>query len=307
MVPAFPPDSNPLRSRVALVTGATSGIGLYTALALARAGARVHITGRDHDRGRQARDLLRRAAGHERVHFVAADASTLAGNRDLVEHVRRDSDRLDVLVNNVGGAYNDRWETDDGYEATLATNFVGRVALTKGLLPLLCASAPARVVDVTSGAQAAWRGDPFADLECERAYSGFRAYARAKLLDTLWTLALARRLQDSGVVVNAAAPGMARTSMTRALRPRFLPGAGRLLWPLLRLAHRAAGSPEKAARSPIWAAVSDEAEDVIGAYIDEKGRSRPPIGAAADLDLQDRAWALGDVLIGEPAREGREG
>ena len=141
-----------MEGKTVLITGATSGIGFYTALALASKGARVLVTGRDKERGREAVGELRRRAGHDRIDFLAVDHSTVGGNRDLAERISNQLDRLDVLVNNVGGIYARRWETEDGYEATLAMNFLGPFALTDGLLSLLLESAPARVVNVTSAA-----------------------------------------------------------------------------------------------------------------------------------------------------------
>ncbi|MGH2351818.1 MAG: SDR family NAD(P)-dependent oxidoreductase, partial [Chloroflexota bacterium] len=235
-----PPDL--LTERTALVTGATSGIGFHTAGGLARLGATVYVTGRDSRRGRTAEQQLRAAAGQGRVHFLQADAATVGGNQGLARRVLAESDRLHVLVNNVGGTFNDRRETADGYEATLATILVGPFALTRALLPLLRASAPARIVNVASMSHRLWKGDPFADLQSRQGYRTWRAYARAKLLNVLWTLALARRLEGSGVVANSADPGGAWTSMTQGLDPRGMPGRMRLVWPVLRQLQRR-GSP----------------------------------------------------------------
>jgi len=121
------------------------------------------------------------------------------GNQELAERVFGQVDRLRSLVNNVGGSYNDRSLTDDGYEATLAMNFIGPFALTEALLPALVSSAPARVVNLASAAHAMWKGDPLEDAQSQEAYLGLRAYARTKLLNLLWTFALARRLGDRAV------------------------------------------------------------------------------------------------------------
>lgn len=294
-----------LRGRTVLVTGATSGIGFFTAAALARMGAEVYVTGRDEQRGRDAERRLRELAGHTRVHFLSADASTVGGNQLLARHFLETTERLHVLVNNIGGMSNDRRTSADGYEATLAINFVGPFALTQALLPLLERSAPARIVNVVSSAYAIWTGDPFADLQAEASYLGLRAYARAKLLNVLWTLALARWLEGSGVVANATNPGMAWTATTRELAPRAMPVAQRLFWPLFRLIQRR-GSPERAARSPTFLASAPEAGYLSGAYVESDARPVQPSDAALDRANQERAWELGTSLVANAPTRARD-
>jgi NAD(P)-dependent dehydrogenase (short-subunit alcohol dehydrogenase family) len=132
-----------MQGTVALVTGATAGIGFHTARALVTLGARVVVTGRDTARGQAAARLLAGGDGHDRVRFIATDHATVAGNRALAQQLAGELDRLDVLVNNVGTSPSgQRRLTADGYEATLAVNFVGPAALTTGLLPLLRHSPP---------------------------------------------------------------------------------------------------------------------------------------------------------------------
>jgi short chain dehydrogenase len=140
---------------VALVTGATGGIGFFTAAGLAQRGWAVVVTGRDEGRGEEAVGQLRRRAGHDDVSFVAVDHSVVGENTGLAARIVREVGALDVVVNSVGGIYAERWESADGYEATLAINFVGPVALTLGLLPALRRT-KGRCVNVVSSAFTRW-------------------------------------------------------------------------------------------------------------------------------------------------------
>jgi NAD(P)-dependent dehydrogenase (short-subunit alcohol dehydrogenase family) len=146
-----------LDGRTVLITGGTGGIGYQTARALARRGAQLIITGREAHTGEQAAAAIRRESGQV-VRFLQADHATVAGNRQLAEQIRATFPDLNVLVNNVGGLYSTRWETADGYEATLAMNFLGPFTLTYELFPLLQANAPARCVNVVSAAFKMWKG-----------------------------------------------------------------------------------------------------------------------------------------------------
>jgi NAD(P)-dependent dehydrogenase (short-subunit alcohol dehydrogenase family) len=285
-----------LDGRTALVTGGTSGIGFHTALGLARMGAEIYMTGRDMGRGHEAERQICAASGHGNAHFIQADASTVGGNQELAHLIMAETCQLHILVNNVGGMYNDRWETDDGYEATLAMNFVGPFALTEALLPLLQRSTPARIVNVTSAACAMWRGDPFSDIQSREAYTGFYAYSRAKYLNLLWTFALARRLEDTWITVNAVHPGIAWTANSKISRSRSFPENMRPFWPVVRLMQRT-GSPEKAAQTSIFLASAPEAANITGQYFKGNRQPKDPGPTALDQTRQEGAWELAASLV----------
>ncbi len=292
---AIRPAGYEMEGKTVLVTGATAGIGFYTARALAAKGTRVLVTGRDEERGREAVAELRLRAGHDNIHFFATDHSTVGGNCDLAERVSRQFDRLDVLINNVGQSPSSRrQETEDGYEAMLTTNFLGPFVLTDDLLPLLRESAPARIVNVVSSAHTMWKRDPFEDLNAVERYLGIEAYARAKLLNLLWTFALARRLEGSGVVVNATNPGMAWTPGTQALTPEAVP-QWRWFWPLVRFVRRRAPA-EAASKSSVFLASSEDIAGVTGAYFESNAKPRRPSALALDVGNQERAWTLAETL-----------
>jgi retinol dehydrogenase 14 len=288
-------DHRPLRGRTVLITGGTGGIGYHTARALAQQGAQVLITGREPGPGKEAAAAIRRDSGHELVTFLPADHATVGGNQELADQVRAAVSGLDVLVNNVGGLYQSRWETADGYEATLAMNFVGPFALTGELLPLLQASAPARCVNVVSAGFKMWKTDPFQDVQSAERYVSGDVYAHTKLLNVLVTLALARRLPAEQVTCNLIHPGMAWTSMTQSMTSQTIP-AYRLVWPLLRLVQRLRG-PEKAGQHVAVVASTPQLTGQTGQYFEAKPTPRRLSVRELDPQLQERAFKLAAELV----------
>lgn len=289
------------RFATALVTGGTAGIGFHTAAALSRLGMPVIVTGRDENRGRHAVSALRSQAGHDAVELMVSDASSIRENVRLADEVAQRVERLGVFINNVGGGgFAERRETPEGLEATLALNFVGPFALTSRLLPLLVENGPSRVINIVSSAFEMWKRDPFDDLDARTRYIGIEAYGHAKLLNLLFTLALARRLTGTNVSANAVNPGMAWTSGVAALTPQGVP-QWRYVWPVVRWIQRRA-SPETAARGPVYLATT-AAATVSGRYFEGQREKRLP-ERLLDVDLQDRAWALGESLAAQAlARE----
>jgi retinol dehydrogenase-14 len=281
--------------KTALVTGGTGGIGLHTASGLAALGARVIITGRDHRRGADAAAQINACTGRAQASFIQVDHLTVGANQLLAEQLRNSLDRLDILVNNVGRVFAARQETADGYEATLALCFVGPASLTEAVLPLLTQSRGARVVNINSSAFKMWHRDPFDDIQSQRSYVGIQAHAHAKLLNLIWTFALAERLQERGVSVNATNPGAAWTPGTAQLTPQAVP-AWKPVWPVVRFFQRR-GSPAKAARSPLWLAASSEAGAITGAYVEKRKQQRPKVATAHDD--QRRAAELAKALVSE--------
>jgi retinol dehydrogenase-14 len=285
----------PMQGRTVLVTGGTGGIGYQTARVLARWGAQVIITGLEPAAGEQAAAAIRRESGHELVGFLQADHATVAGNQQLADQVRAAFPTLSVLVNNVGGLYQTRWETTDGYEATLAMNFVGPFTLTSELLPLLQANAPARCVNVVSAGFKLWKPDPFQDIHSTQRFVSGDAYAHTKLLNLLFSLDLARRVPAEQVTVNLVHPGMSWTQMTRSMTSQTIP-ALRLAWPLLRVVQRLR-SPEPAGHRVASLVASPLAATITGAYFEGKPTPRRLSARELDPQLQQRAWQLGCQLV----------
>ncbi|MGW3245190.1 SDR family NAD(P)-dependent oxidoreductase [Streptomyces sp. NPDC001070] len=193
--------------RTVLVTGSTDGMGRWLAARLAAAGARVLVHGRDAARAARVREEVRRAGGEGRVEVLLADLAELRQVDRLADEVAARCARLDVLVNNAGiGAASPgglRELSADGIERRFAVNHLAGYRLTRRLLPLLTASAPARIVNVASAGQ---RPIDFGDPMIEYGYTGVRAYAQSKLAQIMFTFHLAEELRGTGVTVNALHP-----------------------------------------------------------------------------------------------------
>jgi retinol dehydrogenase-14 len=271
-----------MAGRTVLVTGGSGGIGKAAALGLATMGAHLAITGRD--RGRTegaAREIC--AAGGGQVDVFVADLSSLSEVRRLADEVLQGLSRIDVLLNNVGGYWNTRHVTADGLERTFALNHLAPFLLTNLLLDRLKHSAPARVVTVSSNAQAMGRID-FDDLQGERAYSGARAYNQSKLANVLFTYELARRLPAGSVTANVLHPGVVNTSFG-AEDPG---GVQRLFVPLVRPFMK---SPARGAATSIHVASAPDLEQVTGRYF---ANSRPKRSSKRSYDEADaaRLWQV---------------
>jgi len=278
-----------MAGKVVLITGGTRGIGQATALGLASLGARVGITGRDRVRTEQAAACIRAASGNPAVDAFAADLTSQAEVRRLAVAVLAAYPRLDVLVNNVGGFWAHRHLTADGLERTFALNHLAPFLLTNLLLDRLKASAPARVVTVSSGAQAMGR-IAFDDLQGARHYSGQRAYSQSKLANVMFTTELARRLAGTGVTATAVHPGVVRTNFVAEDQAWWFALISRVVRPLLK-------TPAQGAQTPIYLAASPEVAGVTGQFF----ANRTPKAAnkvAYDTGLTARLWQVSADLVG---------
>ena len=276
-----------MTGKTVLVTGGTGGIGLATAAGLAGLGARVGIVGRDPVRTETAAARLR-GSGAE-VEVFVANVSSQREVRRLAQEVLTAYPRLDVLVNNVGGYWATRHTTVDGLEHTFAVNHLAPFLLTNLLLDRLRASAPARVVTVSSGAQSMGTID-FEDLQGENHYSGQRAYNQSKLANVMFTYELARRLQGSGVTANALHPGVVRTNFGREDSKGWM----RLMLPVIRPFLK---SPQRGATTSLYLASSPDVEGVTGRYF---ANSKPKTSSKASLDAAAaaRLWDVSADLVG---------
>lgn len=278
-------------ARVALVTGASAGIGLYTALGLARAGFRVIMAGRDGARIERARRFVGDRTGAALPEAVLADFASLAAVRGLAERVLATHDRLDLLVNNAGQISPRLQLSADGYELTIAVNHLAPFLLTNLLLDRQRASAKgdftARIVTVASQAHRGARLDP-ATLAGREDWSPLKAYGRSKLCNILFTRALARRLDGSGVVASCLHPGVVATAIGD--RAGGLTGFGwRLVKPFL-------VTPENGAATSLFLATTPDPAPFHGAYVINK-RIAQPDPTALDDELGERLWTESSRLV----------
>jgi NAD(P)-dependent dehydrogenase (short-subunit alcohol dehydrogenase family) len=282
-------DPDLMDGKTVLVTGGTGGIGLATATGLAGLGARVGIVGRSAERNAAAADAVRYRVPSAEVDAFEADLSAQAEVRRLAAKVKDAYPHLDVLVNNVGGYWAHRHVTPDGLEHTFALNHLAPFLLTHELRDLLVASAPARVVTVSSGAQSMGRID-LDDLQGERSYNGQHAYNQSKLANVLFSYELARRLEGTGVTATVLHPGVVRTAFGRE-------DAGRLMRMMLPLITPFLKTPEQGAATSIYLASSPEVAQVTGQYFANR-RPKQSSQASHDRVLARTLWQVSAELTG---------
>ncbi|MFQ5434771.1 MAG: SDR family oxidoreductase [Anaerolineae bacterium] len=277
-----------MKDKMVLVTGANAGIGKVTAQDLAKMGAQVVMVARSRERGEAALADVRRASGSDRVDLLLADLSVQAEVRRLASEFREKYGRLDVLVNNAGALFTKRLESADGIEMTFALNHLGYFLLTNLLLDLLKASAPSRIVNVSSTAHTRAELN-FDDLENKTSFSGMNVYGQSKLANVYFTYELARRLAGTGVTANCLHPGFVASNFAK--NNGLLAKAGMLLMRPFAI------SPEKGAETSIYLASSPEVEGVTGKYFDKK---QPVQSAAVSYDetAARRLWQISEQMTG---------
>ena len=272
--------------RTVVITGGTGGIGLQSAMGIARTGARVLVTGRDRGRGEAAQARLIEETGNERVQFVIGDVSSVGGVDALAAALTTRTERIDVLVNNAGYLGNEPSTSEDGIEMHFAVNVLAPWRLAQALLPVLRATGNARIVNITGGDKPA--AVDVDNLMAEKGFRGLMTYTHSKSVMESMSMALSRELEPHGVSVNIVFPGRASTNMTRSLSSSGLPGAMKLMLPFFRLffADDGGKSAAKAARSTIWAATTSDLDGVTGRYFDTNSKETKLHPTAYDPQVQ---------------------
>lgn len=270
-----------MTGKICLVTGATNGIGKATAQALAQMGATVVIVGRDAQKAEQVTGEIRAASGNQNVDLLLADLSSQQDIWRLAAEFKTKYSQLHVLLNNAGGTFATRQLSVDGIEMTFALNHLAYFLLTNLLLDTIKASAPARIINVSSDAHSGGKID-FENLQGERSYSSFGPYGNSKLANILFTTELARRLEGTGVTANALHPGLTSTGFGKN-NPGFLMKIMGVVIPLI------ARSPEKGAGTSIYLASSPEVQSTTGRYFVDC-KVTQPAPQAADRAVARRLW-----------------
>ena len=286
--PTYP--DNILQGKVCLVTGATSGVGLETARGLACLGAQVFLHGRNLQRLESALADIQRTTGNSNLIPLVADVASQQQVSRLAEEVKSKTSRLDVLINNAGAVNMVHQLSPEGIELTFASNHLAYYLLTLRLMEVLLASAPARVIVVSSFAHGYVGKEAVDDYMFTENYEGWKAYSRTKLCNLYFTYELARKLEGSGVTVNALHPGFVKTGIGLNNTPEQLANT-----PLHRPGHM---SSEEGAQTSLYCAVSPDLEGVTGKYFNECSETASS-QASYDRDAAAKLWELSSSLTGE--------
>lgn len=280
-------------NRVAVVTGASSGIGLVTAKALAGQGFRVIAHGRNAGRCESALAEIRAAAAPgAQVDMLRADISLLFEARRLAAEIAGLTDRIDVLVNNAGGVTDAKRMTAEGNEACFAANHLGPFVLTKALLPLLheaagdAAPGATRVITVSSSAHEFVPDLDWDDLQSIENFAATPAYCKGKLANILFAKALGERVANDGIVSHAVHPGAVDTNFY-SYGDKDMQAFG-ATQPLI--------SADEGADTVIWLVTAEEPGRSTGGYWYER-KSIPPSAAASDDDSAERLWSMSERLV----------
>ena len=277
-----------MKGKTVVVTGANSGIGYESALAIARMGAKVIMTARDEKRGQEALASVRSKAMNDNVELILCDFSSLKQVRALADEIIKKCPKLDVLVNNAGKIFGSRMLTQDGFEWTFGVNHLAPFLLTNLLLPLLKKSVPSRVVNTASVAHNFGHIN-FDDIMSEKGYNDMKAYSQSKLANVLFSLELSKRLQGAGVTSNSLHPGVVNTHFAEsgsAVNNWFYKVFGFMM-----------ESPASGARTTVYLATSKDVEGVTGKYFSGRKVSKTS-REGADEAVALKLWELSGKLTG---------
>ena len=282
-----------MTGKVCLVTGATAGIGQAAALLLAKRGATIVGVGRNQIKNKNSTEMIKTETGNPNVEYLLADLSSQKDIHCLAQQFTHKYDRLDVLINNAGTTFGERMESVDGIEMTFALNHLGYFLLTNLLQDVLEASAPSRVINVSSSLHKLGKLD-FDDIPFKNGYARSKAYQRSKLANIAFTYELARHFPNQKITVNAMNPGLVATNVGQA--------AGGITAKIKGMVDKIAGlTPEEGAQTIIYLATSPDVMGVTGRYF-VKEKSIPSSKITYDLDFCHRLWDVSEELIAQGSK-----
>ncbi len=280
-----------MKNKICVVTGANAGIGFETALALAKAGARVFLVGRDPEKLSRARENIQIQTQNNQVDMVVTDLSSQVSIRKSADQIMEKTEKIDVLVNNAGTWFSKLSLTHEGIEMQFAVNHLAYFLLTHKLLGHLAASGEGRIINVSSDSHFKGKMN-FDDLNLTKKYHGLRAYAQSKLGNVLFTYALDRRLKerDLPVSVNAVQPGLVKTDIGM----KHTISLHGLAWKIRRMG---GVSPAQGAQTSIYLASSPEVKGVSGKYWD-KSAAKPSSKRSYNEEDANTLWDISLGLTG---------
>lgn len=274
--------------KTAIITGATSGIGYQTALAIAEQGYKTVLVSRNKEKLENTKQEIIEKSGNENVSYFVADLSLISDIKRVADEIKKTHTVIDLLVNNAGAMFSERKETQEGLEMTFATNHINYFLLTTLLLDNIKAAPKGRIASVSSEAQKMTKSVNWDDIEFKNKFKGLRAYAQSKLFNAMFTFQLANKLKGTNVIANCMHPGGVNTGFGKNTKGfmRFLVG---LIFPLMR-------TPEKGAETLIWLATSEDVEGISGKYFHDKKEitASPP---AYDTNELEKLWQLSEDIV----------
>ncbi len=268
-----------LKNKTAIITGATSGIGRVTAIAIAKEGARLVLPVRSIEKGEALKEEIAQKTGNTNVEIMHCNLASLDSVRQFAEDFQKKHKKLHLLVNNAGLWEAKRKASVDGIEMNFAVNHLAPFLMTNILLDTIKKSAPARIISVASTAHK-YGKMRFNDLEGEKSWGSMQSYAQSKLANILFTRRLAKELEGSGVTANCLHPGVVNTQLFNKL-PGFIQKISSLFMI----------TPEKGAQTSIYLATSPKVENITGEYFDKKKIAKTT-AHARDMQVADKLWEV---------------
>lgn len=277
-----------LKNKIGLITGATSGIGLASAKALAKMGAELYLIGRNAQKGEKVIEEIKSESGNRNIHLIIGDLSSLSDVNKIAQVFLSYNKPLHILLNNAGVYNSSRKLTIDSYEEMFAVNHLSHFLLTKLLLERIKSSGSSRIVNVASGAHMLIKEINFDDLNFNKDFKSLKVYSHSKLANLLFTYKLAKTLKNSNVTVNSVDPGEVGTNLG-SQNGLF----GKIISPLMKLFLQ---TPEKGAKTSIYMCSSTEVEGISGKNFRNCSEKQPKPWATNEVTAK-KLWDISEELI----------